>query len=113
MKPYDHVHGYQTILGNTQVSGLTLANFEGPAACGGTPDGPVYAMSNHQNAPDAAHPVFIKKVCDRPGILTEAAVCTWCHHTYFGRPIGSICSLARKFCTMNQTTQIQPRLQAL
>lgn len=63
MKPYDHVHGYQTILGNTQVSSLTMANFEGPSACGGAPDGPVYAMSNHQNAPDAAHPVFVKQVC--------------------------------------------------
>jgi hypothetical protein len=65
MKPYDHTHGYQTILGNTQVSGLTLANFEGAAACGGAPDGPVYAMSNHLHAPDASHPVFIKQV--RPG----------------------------------------------
>lgn len=67
MKPYDHVHGYQTVLGNTQVSGLTFVNFEGLAACGGAPDGPVYALSNHLNAPDAAHPLFIKQVCV-PGI---------------------------------------------
>jgi hypothetical protein len=62
MKPYDHTHGYQTILGSTQVTGLTLANFEGAAACGGAPDGPVHALSNHLNAPNASHPVFLKQV---------------------------------------------------
>lgn len=62
MKPYDHTHGYQTIFGNTQVSGLTIANFEGASGCGGAPDGSVYAFSNHQNAPDAAHPMFFKQV---------------------------------------------------
>ena len=62
MKPYDHTHGYQTILGNTQVSGVTLANFEAASACSGAPDGPVHALSNHLNAPDAAHPMFFKQV---------------------------------------------------
>jgi len=62
MKPYDHTHGYASILGNTRVSDLTLANFEGPSACGSAPDGPVYALSNHLNAPDASHPLFLKQV---------------------------------------------------
>lgn len=63
MKPYDHVHGYQTIMGNTRVEALTLANFEGSAGCAGSPDGAIYALSNHQEAPDASHPMFFKQVC--------------------------------------------------
>lgn len=101
MKPYDHVHGYQTILGNTQVSGLTLANFEGPAACGGAPDGPVYAMSNHQNAPDAAHPVFLKQVCVTAQASLPRMLCVLGATTHMSAdPSGVIVSLACKFCTV-------------
>jgi hypothetical protein len=42
-----------------RVSGVTLAGFDGPGACGG--EG-VFALGNHQFAPDASHPHFFSEV---------------------------------------------------
>lgn len=62
MKPWDHTHAYHSILGNMRVSGVTLANFEGPAACGSIPASGAFALSNHPHAPDAFHPHFFSNV---------------------------------------------------
>jgi hypothetical protein len=62
MKPWDHTHGYHSILGNMRVSGVTLANFEGAAACASSPASGAFALSNHPHAPDAFHPHFFKNV---------------------------------------------------
>jgi hypothetical protein len=59
MKPWDHTHGYATAQGVMRVSGVTLAGFDGPGACGG--EG-VFALGNHQFAPDASHPHFFSEV---------------------------------------------------
>jgi hypothetical protein len=61
-KPWDHVHGYQTVLGNMRVSGLTLADFGGATACPAAADGGTFAIGNHPVAPDAFHPHFFKQV---------------------------------------------------
>jgi hypothetical protein len=68
MKPWDHIHGYHSILGNMRVSGVsgvsgvTLANFEGSAACASSPASGAFALSNHPHAPDAFHPHFFADV---------------------------------------------------
>lgn len=62
MKPWDHIHGYHSILGNMRVAGVTLADFEGAAACSSSPASGAFALSNHPHAPDAFHPHFFSNV---------------------------------------------------
>jgi hypothetical protein len=112
MKPNDHTHGYQTILGNTQVSGLTLANFEGAAACGGAPDGPVYAMSNHLHAPDASHPVSIKQV--RPTMHVTGCIQRTVPPSLMVLEQYLRCQLQhRQLCRLKHKCLIQAQVQAM
>lgn len=58
-----------------RVSGVTLAGFGGPGACGG--EG-VFALGNHQFAPDASHPHFFSEVggCSFSGSYAPDALTT-------------------------------------
>ncbi|PNH07881.1 Fibrocystin-L [Tetrabaena socialis] len=55
-KPWDGLMGYQTILGVMYVNRTTFADFQGPAACGGSQG--AYAIGNHPKVPDAFHPHY-------------------------------------------------------
>jgi hypothetical protein len=70
-KPWDHVHGYPTVLGNMRVERVTLADFGGGPACPAAGDGGTYAIGNHPAVPDAFHPHFFKQV---RGVAAGAAV---------------------------------------
>jgi hypothetical protein len=80
-KPWDHTHGYATVLGNMQVKSVVMADFAGPSACGNTAaGGGVFALANHPNAPDAFHPHFLQQVSMALdiGIRQEAlTLCSW------------------------------------
>ncbi len=60
--PWDHTHGYQSVLGVMMVSGLTLASFGGGSAAAGSCLGGTYALANHVFAPDASHPHFLRNI---------------------------------------------------
>jgi hypothetical protein len=60
--PWDHTHGFQSVLGVMLVSGVTLASFGGGSAAAGSCLGGTYALANHLFAPDASHPHFLRSI---------------------------------------------------
>lgn len=58
-KPWDHVHGYATVLGSMFVTGTTFADFRGSnvSDCKLA----AHAIGNHELAPDAFHPHFFSQ----------------------------------------------------
>ncbi|EFJ47177.1 hypothetical protein VOLCADRAFT_92355 [Volvox carteri f. nagariensis] len=60
-KPYDKPMGYSLIHGMFNISGITLADFLGPAGCGGSQSG-TYALANQPKAPEAFYPHYFSKI---------------------------------------------------
>lgn len=47
--------------GKFNISGVTLADFMGPAGCGGSGAG-TYALANHPESPEAFHPHYFSSM---------------------------------------------------
>ena len=60
-KPWDKMMGYAMVHGKFSVSGVTIADFLGPAGCGGSGAG-TFALANHPEAPDVDHPFFFNNM---------------------------------------------------
>ncbi|EFJ47178.1 hypothetical protein VOLCADRAFT_92358 [Volvox carteri f. nagariensis] len=60
-KPFDKPMGYSLIHGMFNISGITLADFLGPAGCGGSQSG-TYALANQPKAPEAFYPHYFSKI---------------------------------------------------
>ncbi|GIL91633.1 hypothetical protein Vretifemale_19242 [Volvox reticuliferus] len=60
-KPYDKPMGYSLIHGMFNISSITLADFLGPAGCGGSQAG-TYALANHPKAPEAFYPHYFSNI---------------------------------------------------
>ncbi|GIL91678.1 hypothetical protein Vretimale_9535 [Volvox reticuliferus] len=63
-KPYDKPMGYSLIHGMFNISSITLADFLGPAGCGGSQAG-TYALANHPKAPEAFYPHYFSNISVR------------------------------------------------
>ncbi|GIM05166.1 hypothetical protein Vretimale_9611 [Volvox reticuliferus] len=63
-KPYDKPMGYSLIHGMFNISSITLADFLGPAGCGGSQAG-TYALANHPKAPEAFYPHHFSNISVR------------------------------------------------
>ncbi len=58
--PWDHTHGYASVLGIGRVFEATFAGFAGGSAEAGSCLAGTYALANHIFAPDAAHPQYLR-----------------------------------------------------
>ncbi|KXZ43941.1 hypothetical protein GPECTOR_77g37 [Gonium pectorale] len=61
VKPWDKPKSYSIAHGMMNISGVTLADYYGPAGCGGADVG-TYAFANHPYAPDAGYPHFFSRM---------------------------------------------------
>ena len=55
---WDAVRGYPTVFGHANITGVTVADFEGASGCGGGS----FAFANNPTAPDASHPHFLRRI---------------------------------------------------
>ncbi|KXZ49223.1 hypothetical protein GPECTOR_22g814 [Gonium pectorale] len=59
---YDKPTMYSAVHGRFDISGVTVADFLGPAGCNGDSGAGSYAFANHPEAPDAFHPHFFSQM---------------------------------------------------